>query len=118
MLTWHGGYLVHALCSAAAGAAIADHVICPCCLIAAAAAAHAQHGMSIGIGDTVADAATGAKIGAIIDAAKEDVQRIIEQYQVRHKAPDKGVLVQCPSYCGVNTIVTYQGMHCMFFRQA
>lgn len=42
-----------------------------------------QHGMSIGIGDTVADVATGAKIGAIIDAAKEDVQRIIEQYQVR-----------------------------------
>jgi hypothetical protein len=41
-----------------------------------------QHGMSIGIGDTVADVATGAKIGAIIDAAKEDVQRIIEQYQV------------------------------------
>jgi hypothetical protein len=38
--------------------------------------------MSIGIGDTVADVATGAKIGAIIDAAKEDVQRIIEQYQV------------------------------------
>lgn len=47
-----------------------------------------QHGMSIGIGDTVADVATGAKIGAIIDAAKEDVQRIIEQYQVcvRHEA--------------------------------
>jgi hypothetical protein len=42
----------------------------------------AQHGMSIGIGDTVADIATGSKIGAIIDAAKEDVQRIIEQYQV------------------------------------
>lgn len=40
-----------------------------------------QHGMSIGIGDTVADIATGSKIGAIIDAAKEDVQRIIEQYQ-------------------------------------
>lgn len=39
--------------------------------------------MSIGIGDTVADAQTGSKIGAIIDAAKEDVQRIIEQYQVR-----------------------------------
>lgn len=42
-----------------------------------------QHGMSIGIGDTVADKDTGQKIGAIIDAAKEDVQRIIEQYQVR-----------------------------------
>jgi hypothetical protein len=41
-----------------------------------------QHGMSIGIGDTVADKDTGQKIGAIIDAAKEDVQRIIEQYQV------------------------------------
>jgi hypothetical protein len=41
-----------------------------------------QHGMSIGIGDTVADTLTGKKIGAIIDAAKEDVQRIIEQYQV------------------------------------
>lgn len=41
--------------------------------------------MSIGIGDTVADAATGAKIGAIIDTAKEDVKRIIEQFQVRHE---------------------------------
>ncbi|KAF8072459.1 NRPB1 [Scenedesmus sp. PABB004] len=40
-----------------------------------------QHGMSIGIGDTVADAATGAKIGSIIDTAKEDVKRIIEAYQ-------------------------------------
>lgn len=46
-----------------------------------------QHGMSIGIGDTVADVATGAKIGAIIDAAKEDVQRIIEQYQVGEGTP-------------------------------
>lgn len=43
--------------------------------------------MSIGIGDTVADVATGAKIGAIIDAAKEDVQRIIEQYQVWDGTP-------------------------------
>ncbi|WIA28234.1 hypothetical protein OEZ86_010790 [Tetradesmus obliquus] len=40
-----------------------------------------QHGMSIGIGDTVADVATGAKIGSLIDTAKEDVKRIIEQYQ-------------------------------------
>lgn len=39
--------------------------------------------MSIGIGDTVADVATGAKIGSLIDTAKEDVKRIIEQYQVR-----------------------------------
>jgi division protein CdvB (Snf7/Vps24/ESCRT-III family) len=39
--------------------------------------------MSIGIGDTVADVVTGAKIGEIIDKAKEEVKRIIEQYQVR-----------------------------------
>ncbi|KAF6257604.1 hypothetical protein COO60DRAFT_1622218 [Scenedesmus sp. NREL 46B-D3] len=40
-----------------------------------------QHGMSIGIGDTVADVETGAIIGNIIDKAKEEVKRIIEQYQ-------------------------------------
>jgi hypothetical protein len=39
--------------------------------------------MSIGIGDTVADVVTGAQIGTIIDTAKEEVKRIIEQYQVR-----------------------------------
>jgi hypothetical protein len=39
--------------------------------------------MSIGIGDTVADVVTGAKIGEIIDKAKEEVKRIIEAYQVR-----------------------------------
>lgn len=38
--------------------------------------------MSIGIGDTVADVETGAIIGNIIDKAKEEVKRIIEQYQV------------------------------------
>jgi hypothetical protein len=41
--------------------------------------------MSIGIGDTVADVVTGARIGDIIDKAKEDVKRIIEAYQVRFR---------------------------------
>jgi hypothetical protein len=40
-----------------------------------------QHGMSIGIGDTVADAATGHKISTIIDDAKTAVKGIIEDYQ-------------------------------------
>lgn len=38
--------------------------------------------MSIGIGDTVADLATGTQIARIIDKAKDDVKRIIEEYQV------------------------------------
>jgi hypothetical protein len=42
-----------------------------------------QHGMSIGIGDTVADAATGASINKVIDDAKDEVKRIIEMFQVR-----------------------------------
>jgi hypothetical protein len=58
-----------------------------------------QHGMSIGIGDTVADAATGSKIGAIIDAAKEDVKRIIEQYQVRARVCAWVCLCACVCMC-------------------
>lgn len=38
--------------------------------------------MSIGIGDTVADAATGAHIANIIDEAKNKVKGIIEEFQV------------------------------------
>ena len=37
--------------------------------------------MSIGIGDTVADDATMATVNAILEAAKEEVKRIIEAFQ-------------------------------------
>lgn len=57
--------------------AMALNFYCACHLVVA------QHGMSIGIGDTVADLATGAKIAGIIDKAKDDVKRIIEDYQVQ-----------------------------------
>jgi DNA-directed RNA polymerase II subunit RPB1 len=40
-----------------------------------------QHGMSIGIGDTVADPTTMATINAIIEKAKDDVKAIINTYQ-------------------------------------
>lgn len=40
-----------------------------------------QHGMSIGIGDTVADTATTNYINGLINQAKKDVQQIIEQAQ-------------------------------------
>jgi DNA-directed RNA polymerase beta' subunit len=56
-----------------------------------------QHGMSIGIGDTVADVVTGAKIGEIIDKAKEEVKRIIEAYQVGMQTQDQ----QCSSKSGI-----------------
>ncbi len=41
-----------------------------------------QIGMSIGIGDTVADGPTMAVINRIIETAKNDVRRIIEDFQV------------------------------------
>eukprot|EP00877_Chromochloris_zofingiensis_P013598 jgi/Chrzof1/8492/Cz03g13040.t1 len=40
-----------------------------------------QYGMSIGIGDTVADESTMRTINTIIEVAKEDVKRIIENFQ-------------------------------------
>jgi hypothetical protein len=40
-----------------------------------------QHGMSIGIGDTVADDATMAKVNSILEEAKGRVQDVIERFQ-------------------------------------
>lgn len=40
-----------------------------------------HHGFSCGIGDTVADPETMARINTIIQEAKESVQEIIKQYQ-------------------------------------
>eukprot|EP00879_Flechtneria_rotunda_P006150 GHRR01006467.1.p1 GENE.GHRR01006467.1~~GHRR01006467.1.p1 ORF type:complete len:1335 (+),score=429.51 GHRR01006467.1:359-4363(+) len=49
-----------------------------------------QHGMSIGIGDTVADVDTGARIAQIIDTAKDEVENIIEKYQAGKLDPMPG----------------------------
>ncbi|GLI67975.1 hypothetical protein VaNZ11_012311 [Volvox africanus] len=40
-----------------------------------------QHGMSIGIGDTVADAKTMTKVNEIIEEAKRKVKEVVEKYQ-------------------------------------
>mgnify|MGYP003616959798 CR=1 FL=1 len=58
-----------------------------------------QHGMSIGIGDTVADAATGAHIANIIDEAKNKVKGIIEEFQV------------CMSIVACHVTTTWANLH-------
>lgn len=50
-----------------------------------------QYGMSIGIGDTVADESTMRTINTIIEVAKEDVKRIIENFQVGSHMTDSNL---------------------------
>ena len=51
-----------------------------------------HHGFSVGIGDTVADPETMAKIAQLIQDAKQSVQEIIKQYQC-------GALEEKPGRC-------------------
>ncbi|KAG9136952.1 hypothetical protein Leryth_013806 [Lithospermum erythrorhizon] len=49
-----------------------------------------QHGFSIGIGDTIADAATMEKINETISGAKNQVKDLIRQFQEKQLEPEPG----------------------------
>ncbi|KAG9143347.1 hypothetical protein Leryth_022599 [Lithospermum erythrorhizon] len=49
-----------------------------------------QHGFSIGIGDTIADAATMDKINETISGAKNQVKDLIRQFQEKQLEPEPG----------------------------
>ena len=50
-----------------------------------------QNGFSIGIGDTIADAATMEKINETIGTAKNEVKELIKQAQEKNLEPGPGL---------------------------
>lgn len=64
-----------------------------------------QHGMSIGIGDTVADGATMATINAIIESAKEEVKGVIEAFQAGRLEPQPGRTMMESFEARVNSVL-------------
>ena len=53
-----------------------------------------QHGFSVGIGDTIADAPTLNKIYEVIQAAKDDVKDLVRQAQEKRLEPLPGMTMQ------------------------
>jgi hypothetical protein len=61
-----------------------------------------HHGMSIGIGDTVADEVTMTRVNDIIEKAKQDVKAIIVTYQSGdlEQQPGRTIQVRLLLLCG------------------
>jgi DNA-directed RNA polymerase II subunit RPB1 len=53
-----------------------------------------QHGFSVGIGDTIADAKTLENIAGIIQRAKDDVKEVVKQAQEKKLEPQPGRTIQ------------------------
>lgn len=69
-----------------------------------------HHGFSCGIGDTVADPETMARINTIISEAKESVQEIIRQYQGGALEEKPGRYVQWHIiHCSTHVLCSYAG---------
>uniref|UniRef100_A0A7S0YI02 DNA-directed RNA polymerase subunit n=1 Tax=Polytomella parva TaxID=51329 RepID=A0A7S0YI02_9CHLO len=64
-----------------------------------------QHGMSIGIADTVADVATMRKIETILEKGKEDVRKIVKQYQNNLLEANPGMTVHESFESQVNEVL-------------